>query len=100
MPLTARVAYRTELAMFSARNLALLSTVLLCVACGAAVSPDGGQPNGGKPTAGLRIVSGGTATDTISALLRNPLTVEVTDPSGTPVVGRVVHFETSIVRPG
>jgi hypothetical protein len=101
MPLTARVTGRGAFAIFCARIPAALSALSLCVACGsAAVSPDGGQPSGGGPIPRVRIVTGASATDTISAILRDPLTVEVTDASGTAVVGRAVHFEVSIARPG
>jgi hypothetical protein len=57
-------------------------------ACGGGIAGLGD----GRGTAGLRIVSGATSSDTISSLVAQPLEVEVVDASGRPAVGRPVVF--------
>ena len=72
----------------------VLSALLVCTACGGEVSGPGGGTGG--PT--LRIVAGGTGSDTISAILPQLFTVEVIDASGRPSVGRAVEFEVVPVK--
>ena len=67
----------------------VLSSLLLCAACGG----DASGPGGGSRGSSVRIVAGGTGTDTISAILPQALTVEVIDASGRPAAGRLVEFE-------
>ena len=60
--------------------------------CLALVSGCGGNGTAPEKSPGLRIVSGGSAVDSIGSLLREPLAVVVTDANGQPVAGEVVSF--------
>jgi hypothetical protein len=71
----------------------VLWALLLCAACGGESS---GPNGGGRPS--VRIVSGGTGSDTISKILPEQLTLEVMDASGRPAAGRMVEFEVVPVK--
>jgi hypothetical protein len=70
-------------------SLCAATTLVALAACAGSVA----EPERGGGTPGLRIVSSGTASDTISSVLAQPLSVEVTDTTGRPAAGRFVVFE-------
>ena len=80
--------------MLRARFTPVMFALLLCTSCGG----DAAGPGGSSGGAGPQVVAGGTATDTISAILAQALTVEVRDAAGNPAVGRVVEFEVEPVK--
>lgn len=65
---------------------------LVLAGCLAMLVGCGGDGTGPEQSPGLRIVSGGSAVDSIGSLLREPLAVIVADDEGKPVAGEVVSF--------
>jgi hypothetical protein len=102
MSLGASVIQRARRATHSARLVLVVSNLVVFAACGGgAPGSDGGGTTPTTPSSpGLRIVAGGSGTDTISAVIPDLLTVEVIDASGRPAVSRDVVFETTFARPG
>lgn len=72
---------------------ARLVLMLLAAACG------GGTEPGGPSAAGVRVVSGGGAADTIGTVLERPLVVEVRDSTGRARPGVAVQFTADPARP-
>jgi hypothetical protein len=77
------------------RSVAERRLIRVVAGCLAVVVGCGGDGTGPKHSPGLRIVSGGSAVDSIGSLLREPLTVIVADANGKPVAGEVVSFSVS-----
>ena len=48
---------------------------------------------------GLHVVGGAPTTDTISAIISEPLTVLVVDSAGSPTAGRIVQFDAEPAEP-
>lgn len=63
--------------------------------CAAMLAACGGDSTGPKLSSGLRIVSEGSAVDSIESLLRDPLVVTLADDEGKPIAGEVVSFTTA-----
>jgi len=78
--------------------LTLVTAASLVLACGGDSHSPVEPPPPPKPAAGIKIVAGGPATDTIGATIASPLTVEVRDSSGTLVAGAVVRFTSVPVK--
>jgi hypothetical protein len=100
MPFAAPFLRRARRATSWARLVLVAASLYVLVACGGAAGSDGGGTPTTPSSPGLRIVSGGSGTDTISAVMPELLTVEVIDASGRPAVARDVVFETTFTRPG
>ena len=76
---------------YNRRLIVGLTTCFIC-ACS-----DGSGPPG--PDAGLRIISGADATDTIQTELTQALLVELRDERGDPVVDHTLRFSTVLIDP-
>ena len=88
-----RVHLHRRAALVVLRLPIVLCALVLCAACGG----DSVTPTPDGSAARVRIVSAAAVTDTISATIPEALTVEVTDPSGSPMAGRGVHFEVAFI---
>lgn len=72
--------------------LVLAGAAALALGCGGDAGHPVAPPPPPPPPSGIKVIAGGSATDTIGATLTQPLTVEVRDSAGTLVAGAVVRF--------